>query len=241
MQINAQNPKIFVGYINNYPVFNEYNEKKVYILKDTIEEFFDYPKTYSLRAIKNNFRCYTENTKKETSILLFSDNKEEKYLFEENISFVVLSKDGTIFFTDKSGEIKCIIDNEIKTTGFQGYCIDIVDSFLYYSYIHDPEILHANADIFEVNIKALEYPHKLIDNVAGEATVIIPKKYIYDVMLMDGGFKPIIYNVEKGIYKLISKDKGFPEGPFYSYQEDALIFYNAETLEFRKVDIYSGW
>ena len=116
IQMNAQISKIFAGYIDNYPVFNAYKEKKVYILKDTIKELFDYPKNYYLIAIKNNFRLYSEyRTKNDIDIILCTDNKEKRYSLDNvGNAYVVLDKNGTIFFSDRQNSIRYIINDEIN-------------------------------------------------------------------------------------------------------------------------------
>jgi len=245
-QGNTQTSKIFVGYIDNYPVFDSYKEKKVYIFKDTIKELFDYPKSYSLVAINNNFKLYSENrTKENIDIILCMDNIEKRYSVNTGGAFIVLDKNGTVFFTDRKQSIKCIINDEIKDTGLKGYCLDIVEGVLYYSIEHNPDVIYPDMDIFEINIKTLKNPRKILANVLGDgngSTLILSGgNYIYDYKLMDGGFQPILYDVEKEIYKRVFVEEKPSLGYFYSFQEDALIFYNYETLEFQIVDIYDGW
>ncbi|MBA3986169.1 MAG: hypothetical protein H0X63_06285 [Flavobacteriales bacterium] len=237
----STSPKLFIGYINKQPVFDAYQEKTLYVLKEKLEILVKYPSNYIPKIVKDKFTCYEEKTKMGCNIVLSIDNTEKKYPLECRLSYIALDESGNLFYTDtKAGFlIKSIIGNQIKDLGVKGYVINIIDGYLFYSKEHDPNLNYANADIFVLDIKTSSTAKKILSNVSGESTVILPdRKYIYEQMLIKGKFKPILYSTEDNIYKELDIESEFLNStPYYSYQKNALVFYDAETLKMKNIEI----
>ena len=233
--------KIFIGYYYEYPVFDAYEEKKIYILKENLELFKKYPENYDPRVVNDKFICYEEKINDQRNIVITFDDIEKKYPIQSYFTFVALDKTGTIFYTDllNDDSIKSIsINGDIKKIDVNGYVIDVIGNKLYY-FLPEPDspLMCPDENIFEYDLN-LFVSKKILTNVAGEDTKIMPnQKYIYGQKLIDGGFKPILYNVDKKEYTQLNIEEALSHIPFYSYQKNKLIFYNSKTLKTQEITL----
>jgi len=233
--------KAFIGYINGDPVFDSHEEKILYVLKEKLGVLTKYSSDYLVRSVKNQYICYREKAKTGFNIIISANGKENKYPVLSNLTYVAIGQNGTVYYTDlkAANAIRSVsINNQVKSIGISGYVIDIVDGYLYYSKIHDPNIEGANADIFRYDFKTNK-SQKVLTNVAGENTIIVPgQKYIYDQVLTAGEYKPIVYSVEDKKYALLPVSKKFfTSALYYSYKKNCLIYYNDDASDEISVDI----
>jgi len=241
-QNTTSSPKIFVGYINNIPVFDAYGEKTLYRYEDEFKVLLKYSQNYNLKAFCEGFVCYEEKTKTGFNMVISKEQQEKKYPLSNKLSYVAIDERGAVYYTDNNSQsIKSIKNNEAKDIGIKGYVLNVVNGCLYYSKEHDPNLSYANADIFELDLslEVTALPKKIITNVSGEATVILPVgRYVYDQKLINGGFKPVLYGTDGKEYKNLEIDsKYLNTTPFYSYQKNALIFYDINTMEMKEVRV----
>ena len=233
-------PKLFVGYRYEYPVFDDVKAKVLYVLKDSLQTLFKYNTTYSVKAVIDEIFCFEEKVKDAFNIVVIKNGVEKKYSVNTRLTYAAIDKNGMVFFTDTKADnaIKSITNNEIKDLGIKGYVVSWIDNCLYYSKEHDPNLDYANADIFEFDILS-RHDQKLLSNVSGESTYILPNRmYIYDKILLDGIFQPILYSLDQKKYKLLNVEKKYlNQSPFYSYQTNDLVFYNSKTMDEKFVEI----
>jgi hypothetical protein len=106
-----------------------------------------------------------------------------------------------LYVTDNDGAIKILQSGTVTDTGLKGWVVSIQDGFLYYNIEHNPEIIHANADLYKIDLKTLKNPERIVENISGEVTLVYPGgKFVYEEILYGGYFRPIIYSVDAGRY-----------------------------------------
>jgi hypothetical protein len=128
----------------------------------------------------------------------------------------------------------------LPKTGISGQVITLVNNNLYFSKIHDSLEVAANADIFKVDVSSMEHIEKVVSNVSGESTCIFPnEEYIYETILHEGKFRPVIYSIKEKKYCLLEGiDKRFANNtPYYSYKNNCLAFYDKNSLETKYIEI----
>lgn len=239
--VNGQD-KAFIGYVDGKPMFNSFREKTLYLYNnDVLEVIKEYPKNYIVHHVKDNFICFVEKTSEGYYIVIYDGKEESRFLSKNRPSFLSLDDTGTLYFTDYSNlEINYIKKGKIEKTGLKGYVVSVVNNCLYYTNIHDPEITHANADLFEKDLSdTTKEPVKILSNISGESIRISTNgDFIYDEILKEGSFKPFLYDRAKDKLTIIETvDKKFLNAtPFFSYQKQALVFYNSTTLDFLNVE-----
>lgn len=238
--INGQS-KVFIGYIEEKPVFDSFSEKTLYFYEDKLEILKEYPASYIVQHVKDNFICFVEKVSDGYNIIIYDGKEENRFFSRNRVSYLNFDDAGGLYFTDNSNEINHIKGREIIKIGLKGDIVSIANNCLYYTNTHDPELIHANVDLFEKDLSdTTKDPEKILSNISGESIRIhISGNYIYDQILKDGSFKPFLYDRVKDkltILETVDKKK-LKATPFFSYQTQALTFFNSTTMEFFRIFI----
>ncbi|MBG7611684.1 hypothetical protein IU405_05415 [Polaribacter sp. BAL334] len=229
--------KVFVGYKNDKPVFDSFNENIIYFQNDErLEILINYPKDYTVQQVKENFICYIQELNNGLNIIINNGKEEIKYFSSTEVYYLNLDINGGLYFTNTKNEINYLKDGILVKTGLEGIVESVINNCLYFTKIHNPDLFYANVDLFEKDLlNSTKNPELILSNISGESLRIDKTgKYIYDKKLSNGTFKPFIYNKFKKKLKIIeSIDKNFLKAtPFFSYKKNELIFYNPNTMEF---------
>ncbi len=226
-----------IGYIDSFPVFNDYEKKELLISKETgkLEFLMNYPKSYFPVFICNDGIIYRKND----SIIIHYQNGLSKSLFlKEGIFFISGFNDLSKFVVvNKLSEIVLIDLNANKITNSHIIATDFIylisDVLLFGVY-------HENDDamkVYKTKLDELE-ENKIVlvtENISGDPWILTPNgKYI---VCDDPDYKLAIYNIATKSFQNV--DLGIPleeityslTCSYYSYQEKAIVFYNPHTFE----------
>lgn len=235
MQPDLMSPKIFVGYMEEKPVFDSFKEKRLYILNDNeLVKLIDYPSTYSVITVKDSYIHYQKKMNDGSTKLIISENgHEEQFTSVKSFALSAFDNNGTLYYTDiETKGIHYISGGQVNDFGIKGHVISIIDDFLYFSQELDSTIIYPNVNIFEINLRTLTSPQRIVSNVCGENTVIFPsRKYIFDQILKEGRWVSVIYDVINDVYIDVVQNPERNHPVFYSYQEHALVSFDILTLK----------
>jgi hypothetical protein len=237
--------KLFVGYVGGFPVFDSYQEKKLFIIKNGSEEFLkQYKNSYRVICIDNSYDLYEENLKNGIHNLIINTGSSERKIGLRTPLTFIGSNMHQIAFTDQKDESKIkLIDSlgKVNDLKIKGYVNKVINKCLYYT-VDAPMVNFdgANVNLYKLDIgNPNSKPIKIMSNTVGESLVIIPnEKFVYDVIFVKGEGKPSIYSIELGKFKILNiEDKFMNATPFYSVEKKCLVFYNPKTLEMKFIDI----
>ncbi|MEN2400899.1 hypothetical protein GKZ90_0014030 [Flavobacterium sp. MC2016-06] len=229
----TQNQKVFVGYFNNLPVFDSFNEKKLYVLKDKLEFLTSYPINNNVLIVNNDCIVYSC---KSTTIVSY---RGKDTIYPISTSYAAASENGLVYITDTKKAIKVLNQGKITDLGVKGYVVSLFADFLFYNVEHDANLDYANADLHKVNVKDIKQNIMILSNISGESTVILDSgKYIYDNILYKGKFVPALFSLEKKKFNILNIKSEYLSGiPFYSINDDCLEFYNLDNMFKQKVKL----
>lgn len=235
---------IFMGYHGDIPVFNEVAENNIYIYDG--KEFVykaKYSENYEFKLVEKDLYFFQVTDQKGNIYAVLKrglEGEEKRYKIESSILYSTSDGDN-IYFTDKNGHIKTLsTDGVISNTRYKGEVLGFAKGCLYFSKVHDDDLPYANADIFELDILvSTSSPKKIITNVSGEATFVFPDgKYIFEKVLMDGEFKPFIFDIKGNRRMLVNiNNKFLNTNPFFVGDKERLVFYISKTLETEFLDV----
>ncbi|WP_281763425.1 hypothetical protein [Neptunitalea lumnitzerae] len=216
-------PVVFVGFINKEPVFDNYKKHKLYNPDDLFEDsILVYPETYALVKVQDSTIVYTTNDQTIVSV----NGKETTYNLYS--AFIAIDSLGSVYVTDYDDalKVKKLTSGKIVDTGIKGYVVSILDTDLYVTREHDPNIIHTNADLFKINLET-KLTTKVATNISGEDTIVFNSGlYIYDTILKDGTFQPAVYDVKKDKYIMLELSDTFSNSLVYdNYIDRKLVFY----------------
>lgn len=232
-------PILFIGYNNNLPVFDEFDENTVYTYDDKFVFFKDYNQNYTVLAINDSLICY-EDIEDGVSYLVMDNFKESKrYILNSTLTFYALDR-SNFYYTDINDgmKIKMIsFEGDRKNCNQNGYVVSVVNNDLYYVQYSDQNIDMVNANLLAIDLENNSTPRIILTNISGECTVISPNnKYIYERVLSDGEFIPIVFNLKKNEIKTIQVDNSFLNTiPFYSNKTNSFVFYNSKSFNMKPV------
>lgn len=225
---------VFVGYNKGNPVFDSFNENKLYVLIEGKPELFlTYPKGKAIHLIKDD--CMISNVEKH--LVVSFKGKDTDYNI--NSAFIAADNRGNVFITDSEDSIIQLSGGKMKETAINGFIVAVAGNTLYYTVTHDPNIVNANADLYAWSLDGNRPPKCIIKNISGESTAILKDgKLIYDEVLYKGKFIPVLYNVEVGKYSKIQVPDEYSNViPFYLVNENVLVFYKSNPLSFLKIKV----
>lgn len=226
--------RFFVGYKNDLPVFNFPDINSLFVYDNGFTLIEKYNKQYSVLLVKESVICY----KTDNEFIVYKNDKKNVYNIKDEIPFIA-SNEKSVFFTDiNTLQIMKIEHGSVKNIGVKGFVICCYGNYLYYTKESTPDLMHANVDIYRINILSSNNK-KIAKNFSGEATYIIPNgKFIYDNKLLEGEFKPIIYNVEDDTYSFIEINfNEYEPIPYYSFTNKCLVFYNSKKTSFKYIEL----
>lgn len=219
--------RTFIGYYNRYPLFDFPDLNMIYLLEDDLyKPFKEYNPKFKVLVVHNSLFCYKYS---KDLILQVSDSI---YKFSLDFKFSHVAADDSICFISikTTNEIVKIRGNYIEKTGLFGSVICLDSSYLYFSKEHDPNLMQANADIYRIDLSTMKISEKIIVNVSGESTLIIPGgKYIFDEKNISGKFMPVLYNITERNYKVLDIDLNNYPLPYFSFQKKCLVLYNSNN------------
>ena len=223
----------FVGFNKRNPVFNSFNENKLYeLIEGKPELFLTYSKGKAIHLIKDD--CIVSSIEKYL-VVSFKDKDTD---YNINSAFIAADDSGNIFITDQEDRIVQLFGGKMKETGIKGFVVAVAGNTLYYTVMHDPDIVHANADLYAWPLSGSKPPKCIVKDISGESTAILQDgKLIYDEVLHKGKFIPVVYNVEMGKYSKIQVPEEYSNViPFYLVNENVLVFYKSDPLSFLKIE-----
>lgn len=226
----------FVGFNRGNPVFDSFNENKLYVLIEGQPELFlAYPKGEAIHFIKDD--CMISSVEKHLVVSLKGKDTD----YNINSAFIAAGDSGNVFITDQENRIIQLSGGKIKETGINGFVVAVAGNTLYYTMTHDPEVVHANADLYAWPLDGSKPPKCIVKDISGESTAILQDgKLIYDEVLHRGKFIPVVYNVQMGKYSKIQVPEEYSNViPFYLVNENVLVFYKSRPLSFFKIKLPS--
>ena len=237
--------KLFVGNVDGFPVFDSYQEKKLFINKNgLVESLKQYKNSYRVICIDNSYALYEENLMNGTyNLIINTGSTERKVVLRTPLTFIGSNMHQIAFTDQKDGDKMKLIDSvgQVIDLKIKGYVNRLIDKSLYFTV--DAPV--ANFDGANVNLYKLDIgnqnskPIKIMSNTVGESLVIIPnEKFVYDVIFIKGEGKPSIYSIEARKCRILNIEENFMNAtPFYSLEKKCLVFYNPKTLEMKYIDI----
>ena len=246
----------FIGYESQIPIFNstvyKNNEKKEYngyvykydyAYDQLVKMDIFLTQNQTLVLVKDSIYVIREVLENSTifHFKLNGKNLISQLIVESRISSsrtVVLNEE-RVFILLKSDEnegskiLQAKYRNPVETDtiNINGYCVNLLDAtndYLYYT-TQNSEIIGPEGYVYEVELKS-HSAKKILGNtsIMDEYVTIIPDKgLIFDVILFDGKFRPLITFYNLKLYVISPETVG--RYIFYSYGRDAFVVYNRST------------
>lgn len=238
-------PMYFVGYWHNSPVFDCPQTHTLFIHEDGEEVLTSYPSEYSVLAVNDHFISFARSRLQGTDLVLWKDFKEFSVsLIKAPLSYSSLTDDGSVYYSDDAStpDVHVVADARNRDVPIHGYVIKVVDSLLFYTRAHDPELIRANADVFTYNLRSGLIARVLVD-VSGECTIVDSGgRYVYEQVLEDGEFRPFLFDLVDKKDKRIEVSKEFlTTTPFYAPKKEVLVFYSPKSMEMVEISLMDGW
>lgn len=236
-------PYLFVGYRNDIAVFYDAGNSKLILENEgKFEEILEVPRFRKVVFVNNDLIVYREVKKDSVFIVLSKHGTENEYPVNSDLTYIS-GNETRVFYTDletETNEIIEISDKRLNRTSLQGYVVGADSNSLYFSKEHDPDLVNANADIYSIDIDQIaSFPKKIANNLSGENTYIFPDgQLIYDNILYEGSYHPIILNVSSGKYAFLEMNISTVDHPcYYSYKGKSLIFYDPISFSKDTVEV----
>jgi hypothetical protein len=228
--------KYFCGYVDKRPVFGTYGNKEhsLYVLnEDGLIKLLDFPDNYVPVLIQDSFIAYSVKEKNEYYLVISNHGNERQFIDIPTTPWFAFDTVGNLYMTSSypNNEIYVIRDTQVNKIGLRGDVIDVIDNYLYFSKHNKKEPIGPLEDIYEYNLTTQEKPKLILSGMLCNPTRMFKnRKFISDVKMPQG--YPIIYDIEnKSIFSIETKYNltGY-NNRFYSYQEDALIYYGDNKM-----------
>jgi hypothetical protein len=237
---------VFLGYYENKPIyFYIVKEGGFYLLNEKHEIIRNYPDGYYPQFVSNNNIYLSALIDGEYYICI--DKKKGRDVFIETkdkaLNIVVDSSNRFAYYSDHTFEKMYKLDIGTKKSqviNIPGYVVSLVNDNLYFIRVTIPEKVGPNYDLFRVSTKDFENIEKVAKNISSNGLLIFPnEKYITDMILKDGWFRPSIISIpENEYYFLPSFYEEYCSTPYYSNDSNCLVYYKNKTLEKKYVRKY---
>jgi hypothetical protein len=223
--INGAGFLMHIGYYMNYPVFSG-SKGKVFISKETgkLHLFRELLEGQTASFINDSVFILLEE---ENIFLLFHNGKVETLKEGSRVVKVIANSEMTKLIITTFRENTKIIDLITHSV------LDLNLGVIYiYQLIGDTIYYRWGSKILKANINRPGYSEEVSNKVVGELSMIITPDQKY---LMGYGYHsthglcPTIVNVETGVTRFPDV---YPHAEhYYSYQENAVVFYHPNTFE----------
>jgi hypothetical protein len=216
-----------IGYYRKYPVFKGWIAKeKIYISRETgkLEVFRELPEGLTPSFINDSLIILLEE--ESIHLLFFNGRKDTLEVGTQVIRAIANPTASKVLISPRKGKLVLLDlgDGSRKSMGFNaGYSFQLVGDTLYYFW---------GEGVSRVNINLPGESIEVANQVWGENSMIITpnqKFLMCDALHPTDGLRPAIVEVETGATQ-------FPDvyrhaEHYYSYQENAVVFYHPNTFE----------
>jgi hypothetical protein len=233
-------PKYFIGYFNDFPVFNVANKGElIFLNQDKAYTYFKYDTTFIPKFVKDSIVIFSKGSE-----LVFLRLGEQQRCFKTNSSIINVgysSLDSSIYFSNNyKQEIKTLDfrNGQISILKAKGHYLTTIGNFLYfYKYSNENEV-NPIVDLYKVELKENRIPVKIAEKVL-EEFLVISNDGLY--LLTDSsreGFGTYIFCLNNHTYSKV--EVNIPESFPFAYNgknQNQFIFYNIYTLDKKSIDI----
>ena len=196
----------FIGYKGDFPAFDAYKEKKLYVLEsDSFVLANKLELNSTLLAVNNQFYLMEKDESGQKKYLLFGNQQTELTIVGKIFS-PHIDENGCVFYSDiQDKEVEIRSPNSTLKTVLKGYVTYCDTNFIYYK-LSNEESIHPDATDCRFNrkTKAIEKFSQHTD----DDTFIFFKgaNAFFTYRLMNGGFRPIIYDINKRSFTNFPKE-----------------------------------
>lgn len=225
----------FIGYNKKLPVFYNREKNILLISKKTgeLNLFMQIEENHYAEYINDNWLLLSKGKELIMKNLADESLTRNKTLgVNKDIGYAVCNSDlsAVVFTEEYSVDVNIYYPDKelIKKLNIKGSNPYFINNFMFY-YKYDDGM---NGNIYSYNISTNENK-TVVNNFTGDPIVYSPKGDFvvgfYNELKED--FPHVIYNVNSKKYNLIDKEPFFSEWCYYSYQENAMVFYTNKEFK----------